>query len=99
VAVEAMASARAVIMSRVGGMPEVVPGGRTGLLVEPNNVGQLAEALERLAGDWDLARRLGEEGRKLVQEEFVLEKHLQTLFRLYEEARSGLPTVGVPATV
>lgn len=53
IAFEAMANARAVIMSRVGGMPEVVLDGKNGLLVEPNHTVQLTQAIHQLAADWN----------------------------------------------
>jgi glycosyltransferase involved in cell wall biosynthesis len=83
VAGEAMVNHRAVVMSRVGGMPEYVFHDRNGLLVEPNDDAGLAEALDRLAGDWDLACRLGEEGARIAQEKFAFSDHIQTLECLY----------------
>jgi glycosyltransferase involved in cell wall biosynthesis len=64
VALEAMAAGRAVIASRIGGLPEVVIDGETGLLVEPGNVDELSGAIGRLTRDGDLRRRLAEGGRK-----------------------------------
>lgn len=95
VAVEAMANARALIMSRVGGMPEVVPDEVNGFTVTPNDVGGLARSIERLAADWSLAKRMGEEGRKLVEERYTLERHLAALLALYQIAlqSSGVETV------
>lgn len=83
VAFEAMAKARAVIMSRVGGMPEVVMEGSNGLLVDPNNTDQLADALHQLAKDYDLARSLGEVGKQQASEYFTLERHLEKLMTFY----------------
>jgi glycosyltransferase involved in cell wall biosynthesis len=95
VAVEAMANARAIVMSRVGGMPEVVPGEANGLLVEPNHVEGLAHCMERLASDWSLAKRLGEEGRKMVETHFSIAIHLRKLLELYEQAGSAYPVEAV----
>ncbi len=88
VAVEAMAAGRAVIMSRVGGMAEVVPEERNGLLVMPNDIVGLAAAMDRLAADYDLAARMGAEGRRLVEAEYPLPVHLDRLMGLYERARN-----------
>jgi glycosyltransferase involved in cell wall biosynthesis len=84
VAFEAMAHSRAVIMSRVGGMPEVVVDGINGLLVQPNDVPSLADAIERLAMDGDLAKTLGETGRQLAIEQYTFPQHLTQLMRLYQ---------------
>jgi glycosyltransferase involved in cell wall biosynthesis len=52
-----------VVATRVGGVPELVGDGENGLLVPPGDAAQLSAALVTLAGDRDLARRLGEAGR------------------------------------
>jgi glycosyltransferase involved in cell wall biosynthesis len=67
---EAMASATPVVASRVGGVPEIVVDGETGLLVPAGDVGALHDALATVLGDDRLARRLGENGRALVREHF-----------------------------
>ena len=60
---EAMASGKAVVASRVGGVPEVVLDGETGLLIPPGDPGALALALQRVAGDETLRARLGASGQ------------------------------------
>lgn len=85
VAFEAMAHARAVIMSSVGGMPEIVLNEINGLLVEPNDCQSLARSIERLATDLPLARRLGEKGRETVIDQFTLQNHLDQLMQIYEQ--------------
>jgi glycosyltransferase involved in cell wall biosynthesis len=64
---EAMAARRAVVATRVGGVPELVGDGENGLLVSPGDSLQLTAALVKLATDRDLARRLGEAGRVRVE--------------------------------
>lgn len=59
VAMEAMLAGRPVVASRIGGLPDLVDDGGSGLLVEPGNVDALAEALQRLVDDDDLRARLG----------------------------------------
>jgi glycosyltransferase involved in cell wall biosynthesis len=59
VLVEAMAAGRPVVATRVGGIPEVVEEGRTGLLVPPGDVPALAAALDRVLHEPGLAERLG----------------------------------------
>jgi glycosyltransferase involved in cell wall biosynthesis len=69
---EAMAAGRPVVASRVGGTPEVVADGETGILVPPGDVGALAHAVDYLLADPERARRLGESGRRRVEEHFSL---------------------------
>lgn len=59
VIVEAFCRGRAVIGSRVGGIPDLVTDGETGLLVPPGDAGALADALVRVLSDRGLAERLG----------------------------------------
>ncbi|MGC8827667.1 MAG: glycosyltransferase, partial [Anaerolineae bacterium] len=67
---EAMAMELPVIASDIRGCRELVVDGETGLLVPPADADALAEALRRLAGDADLQRKMGEAGRRRVQQEF-----------------------------
>jgi glycosyltransferase involved in cell wall biosynthesis len=83
VALEAMANGRAIIVSRVGGAPEVVEEGVNGLLVDPGNVRQLAGAIDRLAADLQQAIDLGQEGRKMVLSSFTLDSHVEHLMEHY----------------
>jgi glycosyltransferase involved in cell wall biosynthesis len=83
VAFEAMTNGRAVIMSRVGGMPEVVEENVNGLLVESNDTDGLANAIDRLATDTALARRMGETGRALVSQRYTMDMHMDRLMAIY----------------
>jgi glycosyltransferase involved in cell wall biosynthesis len=67
---EAMQWGVPVIASRIGGIPELIHDGVNGLLVTPGDEGALAEALERLAADPALCRRLGEAGRLSIDDRF-----------------------------
>ncbi len=68
VLVEAMATECAVVSTKVGGIPEVV--GDAGILVEPRNSGQIAGAVERIAGDKKLMARFKKEGRERTERLF-----------------------------
>jgi glycogen(starch) synthase len=68
VLLEAMAHARAVVATPVGGIPSLVEDGVTGLLVPPGDPRALREAIERLLADPDLRRRFGEAARAKVSE-------------------------------
>ncbi|MDP6529045.1 MAG: glycosyltransferase [Gemmatimonadota bacterium] len=64
---EAMASGRAVIATPVGGVPEVVHHGENGLLVEPGDAAQLADALSRMLADANLRDSMGAAARTTVE--------------------------------
>jgi glycogen synthase len=81
---EAMACARPVVASAVGGIPEVVVPGRTGLLVPPADPGALAEALNHVLRDRALARQMGLAGRRRVEEHFSWTSIAARTRRLYE---------------
>lgn len=68
--VEANACSKPVIAGRSGGMMDAVIDAKTGLLVDPYNVSEIAGAIIRLLTDQGLARRLGENGRRRVENEF-----------------------------
>ena len=80
---EAMAAALPVVASSVGGVPEAVEDGDTGLLVPPRDPVRLAAALERLLVDPALRRRLGANGRDRVREHFGLEAFQQAHVDVY----------------
>jgi glycosyltransferase involved in cell wall biosynthesis len=82
---EAMASGLPVVATRVGGVPELVRDGETGILVPADDPAALAAAVERLAGDRSLRSRLGEAGFTRVTTEFSLDRAVSETVRLYEE--------------
>jgi glycosyltransferase involved in cell wall biosynthesis len=82
-ALEAMALARPVVACRVGGTPEVVVDGQTGLLVSPAAPAELAEALAHLLHHPDLAQEMGRAGERRVREAFDLEQTVTKLENLY----------------
>jgi len=86
VALEAMERARPVIASSVGGLPEIVADGETGLVVPPAEADALAEAIVALAGDLPRARELGIAGRTRALEEFTPERCVARVEALYERA-------------
>lgn len=68
VCLEAMAAGKAIIASRVGGIPEVIRDGVNGFLVEPASVEALRQTLERVLGDERLRRRVGLQARRTAQQ-------------------------------
>ncbi|SDE80996.1 glycosyltransferase family 4 protein [Halorientalis regularis] len=70
VVLEAQATATPVVATRVGGVPEVIEDGGTGLLCDPHQPADLADALDRLTPDAGERDRLGRQGRAAVETEF-----------------------------
>jgi glycosyltransferase involved in cell wall biosynthesis len=74
-----------IVASRVGGIPEAVRDGETGLLVEPGNPVELARALTCLLGDAALRQRLGQAGRRWVEEAFSADLMVDGNLAVYRE--------------
>jgi glycosyltransferase involved in cell wall biosynthesis len=83
---EAMALGRPVVASAVGGIPEMIEHGRTGLLVPPHQPTFLAHAITRLLTDHPYADTLGKAGRDLVEERFCAELMVRAIETIYDEA-------------
>jgi glycosyltransferase involved in cell wall biosynthesis len=77
-ALEAAQMARPVVATRVGGLPEVVVDGKTGLLVEPDDPVALARAIVTLLQDRGRAERLGRAARERARHAFSLERCVHT---------------------
>ena len=89
---EAMALSRPVVASNVGGIPEMVEDGVTGLLVRPNDPAALAAAIVRLLLDHSLADTLGRAGHDLVHDRFCVELMVKAVETIYDEgARATRP--------
>ena len=82
---EAMASGLPVIASRVGGNPELVEDGDTGLLFEEGSVDDLAAAMGRYVDSAALRRKHGDAGRRRVLERFSLEAMVSNYLHVYDE--------------
>ena len=81
---EAMAACKPVVASRVGGIPEVVVDGETGLLIDPGDVPGLAAALASLIDDPAQSQRIGTQGQKHVQDHFTVDRMVAQYQALYE---------------
>jgi glycosyltransferase involved in cell wall biosynthesis len=88
--IEALASSRPVVATRVGGVPDVVDDGVTGYLVRPGDTHAVAERLAMLAADPELRRRMGAAGRERVLRRYAVDRLVDDVDRLY---RSLLATV------
>jgi glycosyltransferase involved in cell wall biosynthesis len=93
---EALALARPVVASNVGGIPEMLEDGITGLLVEPHDADALAAAITRLLVDHPYADMLARQGHDLVHDRFCIELMVEAVERIYEE---GARKVRVPAVI
>jgi glycosyltransferase involved in cell wall biosynthesis len=82
---EAMAGSLPVVGTRVGGIPELVVDGETGLVVEPENPGALAAALDSLAASPERRRELGRRGRDRAAEHFSADGIARRTVALYED--------------
>jgi glycosyltransferase involved in cell wall biosynthesis len=86
VALEAMERGRAVIASSVGGLPEIVADGETGLLVPPGDPVALAAAIRRLVADPERVIAMGAAGRRRAVEVFGQDRCTRRTAELYEGA-------------
>jgi len=82
--IEAGAMAVPVVASRLGGVAELVEDGRTGILVPPGDPAALGDAIARVLGDRDLARRMGETGYAASLEKYAREPNLRRLLAVYD---------------
>ena len=89
VLIEAMAFGKAVVASRVGGVPDIVEDGKTGILVPPGDPKQLSEAILRLLKDQDLARRMGEEGKNRGDIRFSSDAMVSRIDEVYRVVLRG----------
>ena len=92
VALESLATATPVVASNVGGLPEIVRPNDTGLLVPSKNPSELAQAVIAMAKDPAMRQRLGENGRRFVQESFdpeSLARQVESVFLKLIERQSA----------
>ena len=100
---EAMALSRPVVASNVGGIPEMIEDGVTGLLVPPQDPPALAAAIVRVLNDHQLADVLGRAGHDLVHDRFCVELMVSAVQGLYDEGAAAVrpreitPAAGRPS--
>lgn len=91
VALEAMACGRAVVLSDIPGVREVITDGQEGLLFEPMNSEDLAAKVSLLLGDLQLRSEMGARARRKVEETFNMEKVAGKIEEVYREVVGDLP--------
>lgn len=99
VALEAGLMARPVVAARVGGLPEIVAHGETGLLVEPENSAALASAIGTLLASPAMVERLGCEARRRVLGEFGLQRQVDAYRQLHRRVVENARSAGASASV
>jgi glycosyltransferase involved in cell wall biosynthesis len=87
--IEAMSMAKPVVASRIGGIPEVVRDGETGLLVPPADSGQLAQAVARLLKEPKTRKDMGLAGYARFVSTFTAAKMVEQVERLYDGVDPG----------
>ena len=88
VALEAMAMSRPVVASRIGGLPDIVVEGETGLLVTPGDERELGEAIQCLSDNPELRERMGANGRQRVVK-FQARTVVPRIEQTYQEIMQG----------
>ncbi|MHA1834601.1 MAG: glycosyltransferase family 4 protein [Candidatus Baldrarchaeia archaeon] len=81
---EALSCATPVVATNVGGIPEVVKDHQNGILVPPNNAAKLAEGIQYLLDNENVRKKLGENGRKWVIDNFSSDVIAKSLFQIYK---------------
>jgi glycosyltransferase involved in cell wall biosynthesis len=82
---EAMAAGRAIVVTAVGGMPEVIRDGENGLVVPPGSPGAVAAAIARLMDDGSLRKSLGDTALADAERQFGIDRVTDTIARLYAD--------------
>ncbi len=95
---EAMALSRPVVASRVGGIPEVIQDGVSGLLVAPHDPEALAAAIVRLLKDHPLADMIGRAGHDVVHERFCIGLMVRAVEGIYDEGARAVRISGAVAS-
>lgn len=94
--IEALYMKKPVITTRVGGNSEIITDGETGILVDPADAGAIADAVVRVIGNPRSAARMGENGRKRVEENFLIDTMMARTQELYQRLLSEkVPETGV----
>ncbi|MEH1766183.1 MAG: glycosyltransferase family 4 protein [Nostoc sp.] len=91
ITLESYARYRPVIASAVGGIPEHLQDGETGILVPANDIQKLADAINELYIDHPKSRYMGEQGHALLMKEFTMATHVNNLRKIYAKTIAQFP--------
>jgi glycosyltransferase involved in cell wall biosynthesis len=98
VLLESMAAGVPTVATRVGGTPEALVDGRTGLLVPPGDAASLAAAIARLLANHALAYGLGRSARQWIRERFSMERMVNATEELYQELLARKARIPLPVS-
>jgi glycosyltransferase involved in cell wall biosynthesis len=84
VLIEAASSARPIVTTDIPGCRDIVRNGYNGILIAPHDAGELAGAINRLLGNPDLRKKMGQNGRKLVIERFSTKQVMRETINVYD---------------
>lgn len=84
VILEAMAMGKPVVATRVGGNPETIVGGQTGILVPPKDFRALARGIIKVLQNEEISKKLGEAAKERIREQFTIEKTIARIEGLYD---------------
>ncbi len=84
VAIEAMLKSKPIVCSRIGGLPEVVEDGVTGLLFDPDNVNDFSEKVNALWNNLELCQSLGLAGREKAEKEYSTDAFYKSIINAYK---------------
>ena len=90
---EALAFKKPLIASRVGGIPEIITHGETGLLIDPKNASAIANAIIYLLKNKDVGDRLSEQGNKLIIEQYTTEKIAKKILKILVDIQGNSKVV------
>jgi glycosyltransferase involved in cell wall biosynthesis len=86
---EAMAAGVPVVGARVGGVPEMIEDGKTGLLVDPYDVNDIAKAVLRILSDRNLAHSMGRQAKEAARQRYMASAVCKKTLQVYKEILSN----------